>query len=144
MPEKHNKLSEHLEDYLEVIATLSIEAGSARITDIAKMLSVKKPSVTAALNALSERGLVSYERYKPVVLTTEGKVLAQNVRRKHDFLSSFFTDILGVPKQDADVAACRMEHALDDSILEKFMSFVAQAKVGISSGASKSRTSLKK
>ncbi len=126
MPEKNTKLSEHLEDYLEVIATLSKDNGVARITDIASMLSVKKPSVTAALNVLEERGLVEYERYKPVILTSEGKLLAQNVCRKHDFLRGFFTDILGVPKAEADVAACKMEHALDDAILAKFMLFVEE------------------
>ena len=137
MSQHHSKLSENLEDYLEVIATLSAEQGSARITDIATVLSVKKPSVTAALNVLASHGLVEYERYKPVVLTQDGKALAQNVRRKHDFLRKFFTDILGVPQDDADIAACKMEHALDDSILTKFAKFVEGLNCSVKSPRSK-------
>ena len=65
MEEPHQKLSENLEDYLETISSLESKHGTARPTDIANALSVKKPSVTAALNALAERGLVEYEKYKP-------------------------------------------------------------------------------
>lgn len=124
MSENKQKLSEHLEDYLETISSLSSESGNARPTDIANALSVKKPSVTAALNALRERGLVEYEKYKPVSLTKDGKALAENVRKKHKLLSNFFTDVLGVNATEADLAACKMEHALEDSIMRKLMKFL--------------------
>ena len=58
MDNKTPGLSEHLEDYLETIAALSSENGSARITDIANAMSVKKPSATTALNTLAAKGLV--------------------------------------------------------------------------------------
>lgn len=98
--------------------------GTARPTDIAKAMSVKKPSVTAALNALAERGLVEYEKYKPVRLTKEGRAVADSVRRKHELLSSFFTDVLGVNASSADMAACKMEHALEDGIMRKLIKFL--------------------
>lgn len=124
MPEQHQKLSENLEDYLETISLLSGESGNARPTDIANAMSVKKPSVTAALNALREKGLVEYEKYRPVTLTKDGEAVANNVRRKHELLSNFFTDVLGVKASEADLAACRMEHALEDSIMKKLVKFL--------------------
>lgn len=124
MTDKHEKLSEPLEDYLETIAALSSESGFARITDIAKAMSVKKPSVTSALNVLAERGLVEYEKYKPASLTERGRRLAQNVRRKHELLRNFFTSFLGVEPSDADLAACKMEHALEDHIMDKLVAFL--------------------
>jgi Mn-dependent DtxR family transcriptional regulator len=39
-------------------------------------------------------------------------------------LRKFFIDVLGVPQEEADVAACKMEHSLDDAILTKFVQFV--------------------
>ena len=42
MDNKTPGLSENLEDYLETIAALSSENGSARITDIANAMSVKE------------------------------------------------------------------------------------------------------
>lgn len=124
MDEYRQKLSENLEDYLEAIASLEAKHGTARPTDIAKAMSVKKPSVTAALNVLAERGLVEYEKYKPVTLTKEGKAVADSVRRKHELLSSFFTDVLGVNASSADMAACKMEHALEDGIMRKLIKFL--------------------
>ncbi len=118
------KLSENLEDYLETIASLSAENGSARLTDIANAMSVKKPSVNAALYVLAERGLIIYEKYKPVVLTKDGEILAENVRRKHQLLSDFLIGTLGVNQSEADVAACKMEHALEDSIMSKLVKFL--------------------
>lgn len=124
MEEPHQKLSENLEDYLETISSLESKHGTARPTDIANALSVKKPSVTAALNALAERGLVEYEKYKPVTLTKDGKAVANSVRKKHELLSSFFTDVLGVNATSADLAACKMEHALEDGIMKKLVKFL--------------------
>ena len=124
MDEIPQNLSENLEDYLETISALSAENGFARLTDIARAMSVKKPSATAALNTLSDKGLVEYEKYKPVVLTEEGRQRAQNVYRKHKLLRGFFTGVLGVDEASANIAACRMEHALDDSIMEKLVDFL--------------------
>ncbi len=119
-----SKLSAHLEDYLETISSLSSESGTARPTDIAKALNVKKPSVTAALNALSEKGYVIYSKYKPVILTEKGEIVAKNVHRKHQLLRSFFIDILKVDSAEADIAACKMEHALNDDIMLKLIDFL--------------------
>jgi len=134
MNESNLKLSENLEDYLETISSLSTHTGSARPTDIANALSVKKPSVTAALNALAERGLVEYQPYKPVVLTKDGQTVANNVRKKHELLSNFFTGVLGVKATEADLAACRMEHALEDSIMKKLVKFLKGTAGGACSG----------
>lgn len=125
MDDDPHKLSENLEDYLEAIASLEAKNGTARPTDIAIAMSVKKPSVTAALNSLSERGLVEYEKYKPVSLTKDGRAVAVNVRRKHELLKGFFTDFLGVDSTAADSAACKMEHALEDDIMRKLVKFIA-------------------
>lgn len=124
MDNKTPGLSENLEDYLETIAALSSANGSARITDIANAMSVKKPSATSALNTLAEKGLVEYEKYRPVVLTKEGRKRAQNVLRKHRLLKGFFVGVLGVPEASANMAACRMEHALEDPIMEKLVAFL--------------------
>ena len=133
MPENQQKLSENLEDYLETISSLSAGTGAARPSDIAAAMSVKRQSVTAALNSLREKGLVEYEKYKPVTLTKDGEAVAMNVRRKHRLLSDFFTGVLGVNASEADLAACRMEHALEDSIMRKLVKFLKGRGTGMCS-----------
>jgi len=142
MEEGEQKLSENLEDYLEAISSLAEKCGTARLTDIAIALNVKKPSVTAALNALAERGLVEYEKYRPVSLTKDGQILADSVRKKHNLLSNFFTEILGVNASDADSAACKMEHSLEDGIMRKLIKFLKRIGSGSCYGCPKSSGSV--
>ncbi len=129
MEDNQHKLSENLEDYLETINALVSKNGVARLTDIAIAMNVKKPSVTSALNSLAERGLVDYEKYKPVTLTKEGKLVANSVSRKHKLLSNFFTNVLGVDPAEADMAACKMEHALEDGIMRKLIKFLNEIEI---------------
>lgn len=124
MMKKSEQLSENLEDYLEAISALSENEAGVRPSDIAEELKVKRPSVTAALNSLADKGLVEYEKYKPVTLTKEGKKLASAVQKKHTLLKNFFTDILGVETSEADFAACKMEHAINDTIMRKLSRFI--------------------
>lgn len=124
MEKNKQELSENLEDYLEAISNLSEKGGNVRPSDIASELKVKRPSVTAALNSLSGKGLVVYEKYKPVTLTKEGQELASGVMKKHELLRNFFTEILGVEATEADIAACKMEHALADTMVQKLTRFI--------------------
>lgn len=118
------KLSENLEDYLEAISSLSENGSGVRPSDIASEMKVKRPSVTSALNALAGRGLVEYEKYKPVTLTKKGREHADGIQKKHELLRSFFTEILGVEASEADIAACKMEHALADTMMHKLTRFI--------------------
>jgi len=125
-PEK--PLSANMEDYLEAIATLKKQKGVARVKDIGRLLNVKNPSVNAALNTLSNAGLVMHERYGYADLTQKGEVLARDVIARHDTLVTFLTMILGIDKQIAEVDACRMEHSMSKEGFErlaKFIDFVA-------------------
>ncbi len=124
MAKEKQSLSENLEDYLETISSLSKKDGYVRPSDIAKKMKVKRPSVTSALNSLSEKGLVEYEKYKPVVLTKEGQRHASGIQKKHELLREFFTKILGVDATEADLTACKMEHALADGIMHKLTRFI--------------------
>ena len=58
-------LSASLEDYLEAIFHIVAEKKVARAKEIAEALQVSRPSVTGALHALAERGLVNYARSSP-------------------------------------------------------------------------------
>jgi len=82
------ELSSSSQDYLEAILELSDENKGVRVTDIANKLSIKKASVTQAINILSEDGLVLKERYGPVFLTEKGLEEAERVKIKHYLLKN--------------------------------------------------------
>ena len=78
MPEE--RLSASLEDYLEAIFHVVEAKQASRAKDIADRLNVNSSSVTSALHALKERGLVNYEPYDLVTLTPEGlRIEAQTI-----------------------------------------------------------------
>jgi len=117
-------LSASLEDYLEAIFNLSSRTGAVRSKDIAETLDVARASVTGALRLLKDKGLVNYQPYGAVTLTLAGQKVASEVAAKHRVLEAFFVNILGVSGQDAQIAACRAEHALGSDIIGRLLSFV--------------------
>lgn len=117
------ELSASLEDYLETIFFLSREGGTARPKEIARRMKVRAASVTGALKALSERGLINYAPYSSVSLTEEGRDVAGVIARKHEALLHFFTQVLGIEAREAEEFACSMEHTIPDHILQRFVRF---------------------
>lgn len=118
------KLSSSLEDYLEAIYHIEGRKQAARAKDIALRLKVKGASVTAALQALARLELINYAPYDVITLTDKGHAVAGEVVSRHQALHKFFAEVLGVEEETAQKAACRMEHALPDGILERLLMFV--------------------
>jgi len=112
-------VSTSTEDYLEAILGLVAEKGAARVRDIAAALSVHKSTVSSALKGLAEKGLVHYSPYETATLTGLGEEIAQDVRRRHEVLGRFLTEILGIGDETAQANACRMEHILDADVLDQ-------------------------
>ena len=116
-------LSASQEDYLETIFFLSREEEKARPKAIADRMHVKAASVTGALKALGEKGLINYEPYASVTLTDQGRDIAGKIAVKHEALLHFFTQVLGIEAAEAEEFACSMEHTIPDHILQRFVRF---------------------
>lgn len=119
------ELSASLEDYIEAIYHLVVASKSARVTDIAKRLDVRNASVTGALNSLASKGLVNYSPYDEVTLTARGRRAAEDVVHRHRTLRDFLVRVLSIEEQEADDAACRMEHAVPAHVLKRLADFAA-------------------
>jgi DtxR family Mn-dependent transcriptional regulator len=113
-----------MEDYLEAIFHISSEKKAARAKDIADRLKVNKSSVTGALRSLSEKGYVNYAPYDLITLTDKGRILAEDVVRRHETLKDFFIKILLLEEADAEEASCKIEHAISDKIVDRIINFV--------------------
>ena len=90
----HN--SSTVEDYLERILELINTKGYARVVDIAGSLGISQASVTNMVQRLDSEGLLKYEKYRGLVLTTAGETLARNITRRHQLLTDFLK-LLGLP-----------------------------------------------
>ena len=117
------EISATLQDYLEAILDLAREKGAARVRDIAKVLSVHKSTVTAALKNLSEKGLVNYNPYEITTLTSEGRRIAEEITQKHRLIERFLREVLLMEPERARENACRMEHVVDREVLDRLVLF---------------------
>jgi DtxR family Mn-dependent transcriptional regulator len=126
-PAEH--LSASLEDYIKTIARITAEKQAARAKDISRRMKVNMSSVTGALRALAERGLVNYAPYEIVTLTEKGEQVAREVLRKHEGIRDFLIKVLAVEREAAEKAACDMEHAVSPEVLDRFIQFVDYLEV---------------
>lgn len=117
-------LTSVMEDYLEAIFDLSQDKKVIRVKDIARRMDVKMPTVTSMLKTLNERGMVHYEKYEYIELTREGFEVGSEMRRRHELLREFLTEILRVEPATADEDACKMEHALSPATLDSLTDFI--------------------
>jgi DtxR family transcriptional regulator, Mn-dependent transcriptional regulator len=123
MPLAPLKLSQSLEDYLEMVYMLRKENGIARVKDISTALAVKMPSVAKAVLELKKLGLVTQEPYAGVELSKDGEKLAHQILNRHLLLKLFLMK-LGVSEATANKDACSMEHILSAETLSKIGIFV--------------------
>jgi len=117
-------LTPTMEDYLEAIYNLSQEKKAVRVKDIAKRLGVKMPTVTNMLKTLSERGMIDYEKYEYLELTGRGSDIGSEIDQRHQTLKAFLTDILQIDRDQADEDACKMEHSVSPTTLERMVEFM--------------------
>ena len=111
------------ETYGETIDDLLRKLGYSVVTDIAKALDVKSPSVTSMLKKLDALGFVKYTPYRNVILTQKGKDLAGLLKKRQKSLQTFLT-LLDVPEETAEEDACAIEHIVHGATLEKLSKFV--------------------
>src|SRR4051795_10589552 len=98
-----------VEDYLEQILELINTKGYARVVDIAQGLKISQASVTNMVQRLDAEGLLKYEKYRGLVLTTAGETLAKNITRRHQLLTEFL-GLLGLDERVIDHDVEGMEH----------------------------------
>ncbi len=115
------------EDYLEAVLHLSKQSNTnkVRLTDIAKMLDVTKPSASRAMKILQKDGFIEQENYGTITLTEKGNLKAMQVTRRHNLLFTFFSKVLGISKDIAEKDACEVEHVISSETVEKITDYMA-------------------
>lgn len=103
------RTSSAVEDYLERISELIKTKGYARVVDIAAELKISQASVTTMVQRLDGEGLVKYEKYRGMVLTSAGEEVAARIAHRHALLTTFLTQ-LGLEKEVVDHDVEGMEH----------------------------------
>src|SRR6202047_747610 len=114
-----------VEDYLEQILDLINTKGYARVADIAQGLKISQASVTNMVQRLDAEGLLKYEKYRGLVLTTAGETLARNITRRHQLLTDFLR-MLEIEEEVVYHDVEGMEHHISHQTLRALETLMAQ------------------
>lgn len=117
-------MTSSLEDYLEAVFVLSNQKDNVRVTDIAEFLGVSKPSVNRAVNTLTQIGFLEHITYGDIIITPEGESYAANVLRRHKLIKQFLINTLGVDEENAENDACKMEHVMSSTTIDKLYEYL--------------------
>ena len=112
-----NELSEFEEMYLKCMWELHSKNPDdiVKTTVLAESMGVSPASTTEMIQRLASRELVTYIPYKGSRLTSEGFSIAARIKRRQYLLEILLSDIIGFTG-DAKLAACRLEHSIDDEL----------------------------
>lgn len=113
------------EDYLEAILVLQKKHdGTVFSVDIANHLGFSKPSVSRAMGILERDGYIEFGLHNKIILTEKGLEKATDIYSRHKLLTKFLMMITGVPEDQAEENACRVEHDIDADIVEGIRKWV--------------------
>ncbi len=102
--------AEHIEMYLKAIWHIKERGGDVKISNIAKMLNVRQPSVVQMLNKLNTQNLVNYNK-AGVRLTEDGQAIGASMMRNSRLLEVLMESALKVEIDEEMV--CGIEHHMN-------------------------------
>jgi DtxR family Mn-dependent transcriptional regulator len=105
-----------VEQYLETILELE-EAGIVPMrARIVERLGVSAPAVSETVKRLEREGYVSLDSERVLHLSEAGREYATSMLRKHRLAEVLLVDVLKVPWPQVHEEACRLEHAISDTL----------------------------
>ena len=116
-----------IEDYLKHIFLLQEEVeGGALIPmgELAESIGVVPGTATAMVKRLAESGLLAYEPYGGVRLTSPGRDQAIAILRRHRLIETFLVRVLGLDWSEVHDEAEELEHAMSELVLERIDAFL--------------------
>jgi len=126
MTDEIHALPPRLADCLKFCYLLRERGEPMTAQAVRTMLEAREPTgrlsgsvVTHLFERLHELGYVSHTRYHGVELTPAGEAAAAELVRHHRLLELFLVRVLGIPLDQADAEAERLEHALSKIVEER-------------------------
>ena len=115
--------SSTVENYLKAIylgvGALSSGQRLLPMGQLAASLGVAPGTATTMVKTLAESGLVEYEPYTGVTLTSAGEKLAALVLRRHRLIELFLVQVMGFSWDEVHDEAEQLEHVVSDRLIDR-------------------------
>ena len=122
-----------VENYLKAIFQaqigLPVTVELVPMGQLAASLSVVPGTATTMVKALAEAGLVRYEPYAGVRLTSAGEKLAARVLRRHRLIELFLVRVMGMSWTEVHDEAEHLEHAVSERLIERIDEMLGRPEV---------------
>ncbi|MEX2291685.1 MAG: metal-dependent transcriptional regulator [Mycobacteriales bacterium] len=105
-----------VEQYLETVLELEEAGISPMRARIVERLGVSAPAVSETVKRLEREGYLTLDTDRVLHLTPTGRAYATSMLRKHRLAEVLLVDVLKVPWPQVHEEACRLEHAISDSL----------------------------
>lgn len=107
------------ENYLKALFHLSTDTDEVNISVLSSFLKVSKPTANSMIKNLQKKGMVKYQKYKPLVLTDEGKTAAALIVRKHRLTEMYLVEKMGFSWEQVHEIAEQVEHVKSEAFFER-------------------------
>ncbi len=120
--------SQSEENYLKAIFKINEDYDTVTTNAVSAEIKTTAASVTDMLKKLSDKNLVSYEKYHGVQLTKKGESVAKVLIRKHRLWEVFLVDKLGYHWDEVHEIAEQLEHIQSETLIDKLEAFLGLPK----------------
>jgi DtxR family Mn-dependent transcriptional regulator len=121
---EENEITHSAAHHLMAVKEIRDRQGYARVSDVARDLGITTGSASTNLKGLKVRGLIDEDPNRFLVLTAEGERLVAGVFERRRVMFSLLSQIIGVPGEQAEIDACKVEHLLSEETLEAMKRYV--------------------
>jgi Mn-dependent DtxR family transcriptional regulator len=97
-----------------------------RSIDIANELHFSKPSISRAVGILKTAGFITVEPNGNIVLTNVGRTKANEIYERHQLITLYLMETLGIDEDLAAHDACRIEHVISEQTFNRIKSLVGE------------------
>jgi DtxR family transcriptional regulator, Mn-dependent transcriptional regulator len=124
--------SQTVENYLKTIHLAQMAQADRTLVpmgQLASALGVVPGTATTMVKALAESGLVHYEPYMGVRLTSAGEKLSSLVLRRHRLIELFLVKVMGMSWAEVHDEAERLEHAVSEQLIDRIDAMLGRPEV---------------
>lgn len=107
------------ENYLKTLLKLSQKTGEVSISELSRALEVSKPTANSMVKNLKSQGFITYEKYKPLSLTSEGRKAAALILRKHRLTEMYLVEKMGFGWEEVHEIAEQIEHIKSPNFFDR-------------------------
>jgi|GEM_PF-1632055 Mn-dependent transcriptional regulator len=122
-------MKETPERFLETLYVLSKKGEEAvKSVEVGKSLGLNRPDVFRSLKAIKSFGYIDQKPYGKIILTAKGREKAERIIKIHEALGWLLKEYLGLPEEESECAAYKVEHIISDAAANKMLEKIDEYK----------------